>query len=63
MDAICISETSVDFYLTTRRYIPEDKSLHSHFYEKFKSSKLLNMQIKKWNLTQPENRRHSILSL
>jgi hypothetical protein len=27
MEAICCSETSVDFQLTTRRYIPEDVTL------------------------------------
>jgi hypothetical protein len=28
MEAICSSETSVDFQRTTRRYIPEDRTLH-----------------------------------
>jgi hypothetical protein len=28
MEAICSSETSVDFQRTTRRYIPEDSTLH-----------------------------------
>jgi hypothetical protein len=28
MEATCPSETSVDFQLTTRRYIPEDTTLH-----------------------------------
>jgi hypothetical protein len=28
-EAICSSETSVDFQWTTRRYIPEDSTLHS----------------------------------
>jgi hypothetical protein len=27
MEAICSSETSVDFHLTVRRYIPEDASI------------------------------------
>jgi hypothetical protein len=27
MEAICSSETSVDFQRTTRRYIPEDSTL------------------------------------
>jgi hypothetical protein len=30
MKAICSSETSVGFQRTTRRYIPEDRSLHKH---------------------------------
>jgi hypothetical protein len=33
----CSSETSVEFQLTTRRYIPED-SIHNHRCENFKSS-------------------------
>jgi hypothetical protein len=28
MEVICSCETSVDFQLTTRRYIPKDNSLH-----------------------------------
>jgi hypothetical protein len=28
MEAKCSSETSVDFQTTTRRYIPEDSTLH-----------------------------------
>jgi hypothetical protein len=28
MEAVRISETSVNFYLTTRQYIPEDSKLH-----------------------------------
>jgi hypothetical protein len=30
MEAICSSEMSVDFKRTTRRYIPEDSTLHNH---------------------------------
>jgi hypothetical protein len=30
------SETSVDFHRTTRHYIPEDRTHHSHGYGKFK---------------------------
>jgi hypothetical protein len=37
MDAICSSETSVDFHRTTRRYIPEDSTLHNHRCENLKS--------------------------
>jgi hypothetical protein len=29
-EAICSSETSVEFQLTTRPYIPEDNTLHNH---------------------------------
>jgi hypothetical protein len=37
MEAICSSEISVDFQQTTRRYIPEDSSLHNHRCENLKS--------------------------
>jgi hypothetical protein len=30
MEAMCSSETSVDFQRTTRRYIPEDSTLHNN---------------------------------
>jgi hypothetical protein len=37
MEAIYSSETSVDFQRTTRRYIPEDSTLHNHRSENLKS--------------------------
>jgi hypothetical protein len=37
MNAICSSETSVDTQRTTRRYIPEDSTLHNHRCENLKS--------------------------
>jgi hypothetical protein len=37
MEAICSSETSVGTQLTTRRFIPEDLSLHNHRCENLKS--------------------------
>jgi hypothetical protein len=36
-EAICSSETSVDSERTTRRYIPEDGTLHNHRCENLKS--------------------------
>jgi hypothetical protein len=36
-EAICSSETSVDFQRTTRLYIPEDSTLHTHRSEDLKS--------------------------
>jgi hypothetical protein len=36
-EAARISETSVDMYLTTRQYIPEDSELHSRRRESLKS--------------------------
>jgi hypothetical protein len=37
MEAICSSETSVDFQWTTWRYIPEDSIIHNHRCENLKS--------------------------
>jgi hypothetical protein len=37
MKTICSSKTSVDTQRTTRRYIPEDCTLHNHRCEKIKS--------------------------
>jgi hypothetical protein len=37
MEAICSSEMSVNFQRTTRRYIPEDSTLHNHCCENLKS--------------------------
>jgi hypothetical protein len=36
MGAICSSETLVDFQRITRRYIPEDSTLHNHYCENLK---------------------------
>jgi hypothetical protein len=36
-EATCSSETAIDFQRTTRRYIPEDKTLHNHRCENLKS--------------------------
>jgi hypothetical protein len=33
MEAICSTETSVEFQRATRRCIPEDRTLHNHCYE------------------------------
>jgi hypothetical protein len=37
MDAICSSETSVDFQRTARRYIPDDSTFQDHSCENLKS--------------------------
>jgi hypothetical protein len=37
MEAKCSSETSVDFQRTTRRRIPEGRTLHNHRYANLKS--------------------------
>jgi hypothetical protein len=38
-DAVCTTETSVNIYLTTRQYIPEDSKLHTRRRENMKSNK------------------------
>jgi hypothetical protein len=37
MEAASTSETSVNFYQTTRRYNPEDSNLHTHCCENLKT--------------------------
>jgi hypothetical protein len=37
MESLCSSETSVDIQRNTRRYIPEDNTLHNHRCENLKS--------------------------
>jgi hypothetical protein len=39
MEAVRTSETSVNFNVTTRRYIPENSKLHSRRHENLKSHK------------------------
>jgi hypothetical protein len=41
MEAKCFSETLVDFQRTTRRYIPEDSSLHTHRCENLKTCQIV----------------------
>jgi hypothetical protein len=33
METVCSHEASVDFHRIRRRYVPEDRTFHSHFYE------------------------------
>jgi hypothetical protein len=40
IEATCSSESSVDSHRTTRRYIPEDRTLHNHRYENLNSCTL-----------------------
>jgi hypothetical protein len=42
MEVTCSSETSVDTQRTTRRYIPEDGTLHNHRCENLKSYIILS---------------------
>jgi hypothetical protein len=42
MEAICPPEMSVDTQLITRRYIPEDGTLHNHRCENLKSYNILH---------------------
>jgi hypothetical protein len=43
MEATCSFEIFVDFQRTTRRYIPEDITLHNHLYENLKCLKNVNL--------------------
>jgi hypothetical protein len=43
MEATYSSETSVDFQRNTRRYIPEDRTLHNYRSENFKSYKFTDV--------------------
>jgi hypothetical protein len=40
MEAVSISETSLDFYETTGRNIPEDSNLHTRRHENLKSHRI-----------------------
>jgi len=44
MEAVRTSETSVNFNLTTRRYIPEDSKLHTRRRENFKTHNFLTLR-------------------
>jgi hypothetical protein len=44
MEAVRISETSINFNVTTRRYIPEDSKLHTRYRENLKSHVLQFLQ-------------------
>jgi hypothetical protein len=45
MEAVRTSETSVNFNVTTRRYIPEDSKLHTRRRENLKSQTATNLQV------------------
>jgi hypothetical protein len=47
MEAVCSSETSVDFQQTTQRYVPEDSILHNHL-KSYTVYELLLLIIKFW---------------
>jgi hypothetical protein len=54
MEAICTSEMPVDFQHTTRRYIPENRTLPNHRCENLKSYKyelILHEAINCWTKT------------
>jgi hypothetical protein len=44
MEAVRTSETSVDIYLTTRQYIPEDSELHTHRRKNLKSHNSISIK-------------------
>jgi hypothetical protein len=46
VEAVCTSETSVNFYQTTRRNIPEDSHLYTRRRENLKSHLVILMSLK-----------------
>jgi hypothetical protein len=55
MYAACSSETSVAFYRTTRGYIPEDSTLHSHRCVNLKFNKIvINLPNVIWKESPPQ---------
>jgi len=46
-EAVSTSETSVNFDVTTLRYIPEDSKLHTHRRENLKSRKLYLVHVQR----------------
>jgi hypothetical protein len=57
MEAIFSSETSVSTQQTTRRYIPEDDTLHNHRCKNLKSYKLPNVSFRPFVSTYKKKRR------
>jgi hypothetical protein len=45
MEAAGTSETSINFYQTTRRYNPEDSHLRTHRHENLKSYELNDVSV------------------
>jgi hypothetical protein len=45
MEAATTSETSVNFYQTTRCYNPDDSYLHTHRRENLKSYTVMNLRV------------------
>jgi hypothetical protein len=45
VETVYSSEMLVDFYRTTRRYIPEDSTLHNHRCENLRSSIILALYV------------------
>jgi hypothetical protein len=45
MEATCSSETSVNLQRSTRRYIPEDRTLHNHRCDTLKSCKTVIVRL------------------
>jgi hypothetical protein len=50
MEAVCFSETSVAFHLTTRCYIPEYRTLHKHHCENLNFYIVMNSLL--WHVPQ-----------
>jgi hypothetical protein len=67
MDAICSSETSVDFQRRTRRYIAEDSIVHNHRCESIKSYILwfnsAPCVLYSWNIVVEQRRNQSVTGI
>jgi hypothetical protein len=63
MEATCSSQTSVDFQRTTRRYIPEDRTLHNHRCENLKYYSLWTPQRERDVLDIYGNTENHLLSI
>jgi hypothetical protein len=52
MEATCSSEILTEFHRNTRRYIPEERTLHNHPCESLKSKESYGLSINLWNWSE-----------
>jgi hypothetical protein len=63
MEAVCSSETSVDFHWIAQCYIPEDRTLDSHCCETLKSNKTCIVVVEPDGSSQSIMEAHNKISL
>jgi hypothetical protein len=61
IQATCYSETSVDFQRTTRRYIPNDRTLLNHFCENLKSYIFSNQLVNPATSSPADDVHHDVI--